>query len=722
MIIAQDCDIVSTAPMNIAILRTFVSRFIAVLWLLLAFACSSTAFAQTLPLPRNISAQMDVETQLPAPGDSVTLAIVMKPKDGWHDYWLNPADAGTPLELEWNLPEGVTAGPIRAPVPTTLMVGGFMNYVYKRDHAFLVDLKISADIAPGTRLPIAVDARWSACSDRVCVPEGDSFTTALTTGNGNIAEPDRLRFDKYRQQIPPQIDSNGIFERRGETLKLAIPYPASAPLSEVYFFPVDPKLINHSGPQAARRKGDYVIFEIAVSGQMEQVPGSVQGLLKTAPGEGVMAQLLPGEVPSGGQAIATSSDDNAAGGASALPAPDEQKGSIPPLWLTFFGAILGGLLLNLMPCVFPILGLKAISLAKMGGGQQAARRDALAYSAGVILSCLTLGLLLLLLRAAGEQVGWAFQLQQPVVVLTLLLLLSAITANLAGMFEVGLPMQAGTHDGGLGSFGTGILAAVIATPCTGPFMAAALGAALLLPVPQALLLFTALGFGLALPYLLIAYIPALRSLMPKQGPWMETFRRVMAIPMLLTALALGWLLWRLSGIGGLLIGLAALLLLLGALFATGRLQRRGKAATLPALAAMGIAAMAAVLLPANPIKRDAEAQAAQSILPTENFSEPRLAEYRSSGRGVFVYFTADWCVTCKVNERVAIEREATAQAFAKNNIAVLRGDFTQRDPDIAGILVKYGSAGVPLYLWFAPGEEVQILPQILTPDMLTELE
>ncbi len=692
------------------------------LWLLLALTCTSAASAQTLPLPRNISAQMDVETQLPAPGDSVTLAIVMKPKDGWHDYWLNPADAGTPLELEWDLPEGVTAGQIRAPVPTTLMVGGFMNYVYKRDHAFLVDLKISPDVARGTQLPIAVEARWSACSDRICVPEGDSFTSALTVGDGNVAEPDRLRFDKYRQQIPPRIDSNGIFEKHAGTLKLAIPYPASEPLSQVYFFPVNPKLINHSAPQTARRRGDYVIFEIAASDQMRQVPGSVQGLLKTAPGQGVMAQLLPGEVPDGGQAIAANTDGSAPDASSASPITGEQPGDTPPLWLTFFGAILGGLLLNLMPCVFPILGLKAISLAKMGSGQHAARRDALAYSAGVILSCLTLGLLLLLLRAAGEQVGWAFQLQQPVVVLLLLLLLSAITANLAGIFEIGLSMRPGAQDGGLGSFGTGVLAAVIATPCTGPFMAAALGAALLLPVPQALLLFTALGFGLALPYLLIAYLPALRGLIPKPGPWMETFRRAMAVPMLLTALALGWLLWRLSGIGGLLIGLAALLPLLGALFAAGRRQRGGKAAVLPALAALGIAAMAAFVLPADPIEREAGEQAAQSILPTENFSEPRLAEYRRAGRGVFVYFTADWCVTCKVNERVAIERRATAQAFAKNNIAVLRGDFTQRDPDITRILVKYGSAGVPLYLWFAPGEDAQILPQILTPDMLTELE
>ena len=419
---------------------------------------------------------------------------------------------------------------------------------------------------------------------------------------------------------------------------------------------------------------------------------------------------MPGAVPSGGDAVSVLGEG--------APADGQQ----PPLgfeWILAF-SVLGGLLLNLMPCVFPILGLKALSLAKMGGDEGEARRDAVAYTIGIIVSCLIVGGIMLALRAAGEEVGWAFQLQDPAVVLILLLLMVAVTANLAGLFEVG-GLGAGeklTRQGGLaGSFWTGVLAAVVATPCTGPFMAAAMGAALLLPTGLALLIFAGLGFGLALPFLAIAFIPALRKRMPRPGPWMVRFRQWMALPMALTSLALLWLTYQLAGFTGLMIGGAAALIILVGLFALGRKQKNGSPYKWVVMALFGIAIAAALIIGKVTIAPTGTTAKTGSIA----FNEARLNTLRAEGKPVFLYFTADWCVTCKVNEQAAIDRTETNDAFRKAGMTVMVGDYTRRDPDITRYLAKYGRSGVPLYLYFPPNGEAQILPQILTVDDLTAL-
>jgi thiol:disulfide interchange protein len=410
----------------------------------------------------------------------------------------------------------------------------------------------------------------------------------------------------------------------------------------------------------------------------------------------------PGNVPTGGEVVA---------GPKAAP--------VPPLWTLILGALAGGLLLNIMPCVFPILSLKAMTLVRAGESEAHARTEGLAYTAGVVFACMALGALLLALRAAGEQVGWAFQLQQPGVVVALLVLAAAITANFAGLFEVpAISVNMGGER--TGAFATGLLAAFVATPCTGPFMAAALGAALLLPVPQALLLFACLGLGLALPFLLLGFVPPLRRMLPKPGAWMERFRRLMAIPMALTALALLWLTVQL---GGRPFGLIALVLVAGVLlglFVTGKLQRGGKMAW-PAfgLVAAPFLAFAAIALPN--VYEAKGAAAKESILAAQPFSTDALAAARASGKPVFLYFTADWCVTCKVNEAASIERESTRAAFEKAGVTVLVGDWTVRDEAITQFLTAQGAAGVPLYLWYAPGAAApEQLPQVLTADLLAE--
>ncbi len=690
-------------PTRLLTCRDF--RDLCKLFLTLFFA-ASLAHAQVPGATRNVTAQIEAETTTPAPGDTVTIAIVMDPKPGWHDYWLNPGDAGTPLELEWKLPPGVTAGPIRAPVPETLIVSGFMNHIYKAKHAFLVDLKIASNVRPSQALDIKVDARWSACSDTVCVPEGGVLSAPLTIGSGAIGSAKRNRFDTWRAVLPVPLDRLGRYAIDGKRIAIAVPYPRSASVEKVWFFPKTDNVFRYAAPQSARRTGDWLV----VSGEIDKdFDGSIDGLLRFGDAQGLEVQAMPGKVPSGGDTVSV------LGGVSA---PDNLQSTVN-FGLILGFSILGGLLLNLMPCVFPILGLKALSLAKLGGDESEARREALAYSAGVILSCIALGGLLLALRAGGEEIGWAFQLQEPAFVLLLLLLMVAVTANLAGLFEIG-SMNAGdslTRKGGIaGSFWTGVLAAMVATPCTGPFMAAALGAALLLPVAQALLLFAGLGFGLALPFLLLAYVPAARRMLPKPGSWLSRFRRIMAIPMALTALALLWLLGQLANGTGWLVGGVAI----GAMLVGIVIIVRQKA---PMLLILGLATaiFAMGLLALDRLPAASQSKAGESTSDAQVFSEQKLEALQAKGSPVFVYFTADWCVTCKVNELAAINRDETRAAFEKAGIVTLKGDFTRRDPSIARFIAQHGRSGVPLYLYYPVGGEPVVLPQILTVDTLTGL-
>jgi thiol:disulfide interchange protein/DsbC/DsbD-like thiol-disulfide interchange protein len=680
-------------------------------WLLLLAALllgGSAAHAQMPGMKTYVHAQLEAETDTPAPGKTVTLAFLMRPEAGWHGYWQNPGDAGLGMSLEWQLPPGVTAEQPRFPVPDTLIINGFMNYVYEKPHAILVDLKLAPDIAAGTTLPINVKAYWLACSDRVCVPQEGMMQLQLVAGDGRVKQANRKRFDDMRALLPVPLDQEARYAVKGKQIEIAIPYPENAELAEPYFFPATLNLFNYFTPQKARRTGNWLIMETRLSEVFEgQPPEAIEGLLRIGKGQGLLVKAKAGEIPAGGTEITANE--------KAPPAA-----ATPPLIWLLLGALAGGMLLNIMPCVFPILGLKALALAKAGGDEQTARSDALAYTAGVILSCVSLGAAMLALRAAGEEVGWAFQLQEPSFVLFLLVLMVAVTANLIGLFD--LPgLSAGeslTRKAGLGgSFWTGALAAAVATPCTGPFMAAALGAALLLPTAQAIALFATLGLGIALPFLLIAFIPALRNALPKPGPWLGTFRKVMAVPMGLTALALLWLLWRLTGTQGLLIGLIAALLFL-ILIAWGFRKSASGLATNVALAlSVAIVTAAIWVLP----QQSADGRKGEkNALGAAPFSEEQLATLRQNGTPVFVYFTADWCVTCKVNEAAVLEQGATAKLFRDNGIAVLRGDFTRRDPAIARFLASHGAAGVPLYLHYPKGGEPKKLPQILTQSALSE--
>ena len=657
--------------------------------------------ALALPLraqDNNLVASLHAESAVRA-GEPLMLAIHFEPvSDEWHGYWSNPGDAGLGMQLEWNLPEGWQVGEPLYPVPQTLRISGLMNHVYKGAYSVLVPVSVPRDFAPGGPVPIAVEGQWLACTDAICVPEQARMTALLATDPaGFTADP---RFAQWRAAIAPPLDRKGRFELAGDRLRLAIPIPAAMALDAPHVFVRTERLVDYAAPQLFRRVGDLLVAEIPLKGGTDVT--EIQGILALGDGNGIRIEASPGEVPSGGTLVAG----------------EETAASAPPIWALLLGALAGGLLLNIMPCVFPILSLKAISLARAGESEAQARREGLAYTAGVVLACVALGAVMLALRAAGQQVGWAFQLQEPGVVVFLLVLAAAITANFAGLFE--LPSMSFTRSGEPASaFATGLLAAFVATPCTGPFMAVALGAALLLPPVQALVLFAALGLGLALPFLAVGFIPALRRLLPRPGPWMDRFRKVMAVPMGLTALALVWLTARLGGQGFALFALVMTAGVIVALMVTGRLQRRGKMAW----PAFGLIAAPFVLFGAFALPSSYAVQAeagGQSLLEPRSFSAAALAEARASGQPVFVWFTADWCVTCKVNEGVAIERETTKAAFEQAGVIPMVGDWTRRDAEISTFLTQQGAAGVPLYLWYEPGQEAEQLPQVLTADMLIE--
>lgn len=690
--------------------RSTLSRIVAALTLMVAALFTvQPASAQDI----NIRASLVAEGPV-APGAEVMLALRFQPVGPeWHGYWKNPGDAGLGMQLEWDLPQGVTIGEPLYPVPKRLLIDGLMNHVFEGDYAVLVPLKLAEDWRGGSRLNIAVEAFYLACTDEICVPQDAKLSASIPVGDSQATSAD---FTGWRSALAPLIESRASFEVRGELLRVAIPVPASLDVGQPHLFVGVRELGEglqpaYAAPQGFTRKGDFLVAEVPLtrlvlpdgsSVQFAPPPDEIDGIIAWSDSEGLRFVAGRGEVPTGGTRLMARETD------------------IPALWLLLGGALLGGILLNVMPCVFPILSLKALSLVRAGEGEREARLEGLAYTAGVIVACVALGSIMLALRAAGEQVGWAFQLQEPGVVVALLAIAVLITANLWGLFELpGLAISGGTTP--RGAFATGLLAAFVATPCTGPFMAAALGAALLLPTPIALLLFAALGLGLALPFLLLGFVPALRNRLPKPGPWMVTFRKTLAIPMGLTVLALIWLVAR---IGGKPFALTTLVLLFGLLIGaivTGRLQRAGKMAW-PAFALIlaPFLVFASFALPAAFEKR--APAATDSILGARNFSAAALNQARADGKPVFVYFTADWCVSCKVNEKVAIEREATRDAFEKAGVVTLRGDWTLRQAEITEFLNRRGVAGVPLYLWYEPSAaQPEQLPQLLGPESLIEL-
>ncbi len=655
-----------------------------------------------------------------APGQASSIALTMAPEPGWHGYWLNGGAAGFALQdVRWTVPAGVQIGAPQFPVPKAKTLFGRVNHVYETPYAILFPVQFPKNLAADTPITIMVTLNWLACSDTVCVPESGSFTTYMKAGAASSAP--NAAFAGFRQALPRPLDQTGLFARaqvgQKPRINFSIPLPASVTVIEPHLFVVEQDVVDPNGVQTFTRTGDRLFVEIDAPGKGNTAapPQTISAVLRLngakgsndANGLAINFQTGSFEIPG-----------------IAVPLP-KTTAAMTVDWAliatALAGAVLGGFLLNLMPCVFPILSLKAIGLAKLGQDKMASRREAWAYLAGAVAMALLLGGILLLLRSIGAQFGWAFQLQHPISILLLIALFTAMTANLAGLFELGgfgggeaLAGQGGSA----GSFWTGALAAFVATPCSGPFLGAALGATLVLPAWASLAIFGGLGFGLALPFVAIAYSDRMRRMLPAPGAWMNRFRRWMAVPMALTTLALIWLFMRQVSTTQAEIGImVAMFTIIMAWFA-GRGQRAGESVA-------GIAILGAILLvPMALLLRDwqppASTAVASSAMPgAKPYSADALAAARAQNRPVFIDVTADWCVTCKVNEASAINRSDTVAAFKSAKVQVLIADWTNGDPAITAMLAAQGRNSVPLYLWYAPGAAApEILPQILTTDML----
>jgi thiol:disulfide interchange protein len=648
----------------------------------------------------HITASLMPESSQPAAGARTTLAISMVPQPGWHGYWRTPGDTGYAMKIDWTLPKGATVGDPAYPVPGTLVIAGLMNHVFEKPYALLVPFDVPAGLAKGTALPVSAKLDYLVCSPSICVPETAEVSTTLTVGDGAPDVTSAAKFDAWRKALPRPLGSAVAFEAKDGKFRLAVPLPASVALNQPHLFAVTDGVVNYAAQQSFARDGDTLVIETAAGATP---PKSFEGVLSLGDGMGLSFTAAPGAVPLAGSSGVA-------------------HGTLALALIALAGAVLGGLILNIMPCVFPILSLKALSLAKAGGDERTVRREALAYTVGVILVCVALGGVILALKAGGTQVGWAFQLQDPRVILVLILLTSAIGFNLAGLFEFGA-VSAGSglagKSGLAGSFWTGALAAFVAMPCTGPFMAGALGVAVELPPIAAMLVFIGLGLGFALPFLLIGYLPAFRRLLPRPGAWMETFKRVLAVPMFLTALGLAWVLGHQTQASGVVVGVGAAMLLAFGLWLTGLRQRgfKGSAWVPAALLALAAAAGGIAALPSHVAEAAAATQ--DGVQP---FDEAKLAALQAQGKPVFLYFTADWCLSCKVNEKAAIERAETQDAFRKAGVVTMVGDWTDGDAAIGKFLEAHGRSGVPLYLWYAPGSsQPKELPQILTPGLLAGL-
>ncbi|UFN47544.1 thioredoxin family protein [Roseomonas sp. OT10] len=648
-----------------------------------------------------------------APGQPVRLLLRQVLAPGWHTYWSNPGDAGAPPELALTLPPGASVTPLAFPAPQRIPFGPLVNFGYEGEVAFPLTLTPPADLPAGGVLTVEASGTWLTCAD-VCIPEEGSFRLDLPVEAAPRPDPaEAAAFAAAEASLPrpsPWAARAG-FDGAAGALELTGPELSAGQVRNAFFFPAAPGLLDHAAPQPLSVRDGALTLGLTRPAGAAAADGPLAGVVAITDAAGLRAAY----------AVAAP-----LGAVPARPAGAPPPGRAAPWqdtpWQATLGqatlwAALGGLLLNLMPCVFPILAMKAMALAKLSGAARGTiRAQAAGTTAGVVLSFLALGAALAGLRAAGVAAGWGFQFTQPAFVAAMAWLMLAVGLNLSGAFTLRGPVLAGgaPRGGVAGSVLTGVLAVLVATPCTAPFMAAALGATLVLPPVGALAVFAALGLGMAAPYALLALFPGLAAFLPRPGAWMERLRQALAFPMYGAAAWLAWVLAQQAGPDGVLLVLAGGLLVGFAAWAWGQAQPAGPRGRRVGGALAGAALLAALaLLPR--LGAAPEAPSALAGEEGETWSAARLAGLRAEGRPVFVNLTAAWCITCKVNERVALDRPAVREAFARRGVAMLTGDWTRGDPAITALLRAQGRDGVPLYLLYPPGGgEPAQLPQILT--------
>ncbi|MBS0597794.1 MAG: thioredoxin family protein [Burkholderiaceae bacterium] len=679
-----------------------------------------------------------------APG-TVWVGLQITHQPGWHTYWKNSGDSGLPTELQWTLPPGVMAGDIAWPLPRKIPIANLANYGYEGTVLLPVPLIVTPDYKPGPlveSMDIGLKASWLVCRQE-CIPQEGEFALRLPLRSSTAL--DGPAFEAALKSQPAELTGAQQAQVAGERLQVRITgLPDAVRGQALELFPETPNILltaatrgDAPGPRTWTQRWDGAVWtaDVPLSPDRAGSPAQMPLVLVADNGQGWRADAAvggtwPAPAPAAGvspaleAALAANAARGVPGGAPAAPRSAPSAVPVATFAWALLGALVGGMLLNLMPCVFPVLAIKVLGFARHGDDRRAHRISGLAYSTGVVLSFVALGALMLALRAAGEQLGWGFQLQSPLVVALLGTLFAVLGLNLAGVFEFGRFLPSGVAtlqarhpvvDAGL----SGVLAVAVASPCTAPFMGASLGLAVGLPAAQALALFAALGLGMALPYLAASWLPAVARALPRPGAWMDVFKKFMAFPMFGTAVWLLWVLGQQSGIdgaGALLALWVALALLLWALGLAGR------ARWVIASLALAFTAFLAQAIGPNVLRgadsaadpAAAPAQAAAAGERWQPWSPARVQALLGEGRPVFVDFTAAWCVTCQYNKKTTLASAEVLAAMDAARVQTLRADWTRRDAVISAELQRLGRSGVPVYVLLAPGQAPVVFSEVLS--------
>ena len=636
-------------------------------------------------------------------GEKADAGLYFKLEPGWHVYWKNPGDAGEPPKIRWTLPEGITAGPLLFPAPKRLPLGPLMDFGY--DNEVLFPFQIEADklAKPG---PATLHAKvsWLVCRE-VCIPGKADLEISRVVGgaSGGDWPEDRQLYERLGEKLPSALPANdhAVFQPTPTGFRIAVTTGQRETAAE--FFPADVSVIDNPAPQKVAPTATGLILELKKDANLTAAPAKLNGVLELSGGRAYEIAALPGTVTAAQPAFSFSTLARIAG-----------------------LAFVGGLLLNLMPCVFPVLFIKGLALVQSGNEERhKLRAHGFVYAAGIVVSFWVLVGVLLALRTAGGALGWGFQFQSPVFLSLMAGLLFFLGLSLAGQFEIGLSLTSAggslaAKQGYAGSFFTGVLAVVVATPCTAPFMGAAVGYALQQSAAVTFAVFTALALGLAAPYVALTLQPAWTRLLPRPGAWMEVLKQATAVPIFATVIWLAWVLANAYGAALLAALLVSLLLLAIAGWFLGRGPGKRWATALAVLLVAGVVAIS-VIAPAKLGETAAASTPSQARGAWEPWSVDAVVRYQAQGRPVFVDFTAGWCLSCQVNERVALGRPEVQKAFADGNVALLRADWTQHDDAITGALTALGRSGVPTYVLYAPGDSnPRLLPEVLTPGIVTD--
>jgi thiol:disulfide interchange protein len=706
-----------------------------------ALGISAGASAADVVKTPHVEAQLVSRHATFQPGKPIEAALRLKIIDHWHTYWRNPGDSGLPTKLKWTLPEGFAAGEIEWPYPKKLPLGPLMNFGYEGEVLHLVTIETPALFQPGAKVTFTAKADWLVCAD-VCIPEEGVVSLSLAAAGiaPKVNSQWEAAFARTRAALPSETLKDVSVAIEGMTATISAKTNTTIDASAVAFYPHRDDVMANAAKQTFSKTQDGFTLTVPLADPKNNDLKTLDGVLVA---DGADKRSINWGSATSARAVSisapvvylagSSSSKSSIGGQIQTKMPETPRPDLS-LALALLLAFLGGLVLNLMPCVFPVLGIKVMGFVENAHGEtRLLRRQGAAYFVGVLISFMALAGLMLILRGAGQSIGWGFQMQEPLFVSALAVLFFVMALNLSGVFEIGTSIQAVAGEAEhraqsnplVGALISGVLATVVATPCMAPGLGAAVGFTLSQSVPVSLLVFAAIAVGLALPVTLLSLFPGLLRYLPKPGAWMDNFKQAMAFPLYGTVVWLVWILGAQTGNDGVAALLAGLTVLALAAWVYGRIQTRKPMTAIAvgvALATVGVWFVwmgATVVVPTTETPSGA-APSSSSESDWVPFSKERIAALRQEGKSVFVDFTATWCITCQVNKRVALNDDAVVAQMKTHNVVRMKADWTRKDPAITAALAEFGRNGVPLYVLYPPRGEPVILPELLTPTLVLE--